>query len=146
MIVWWVGNKVVTLASSFMGVQPLDISKRYDKRQKTKVDVPTPATAKSYNMHMGEIDLGDKLNITLQHFFKAKRYYFCIFAHLLDLCVCNAWLLAHRDAKLLHMQYKTSLKKLRQEISTSFFLKDRVPKRGIHLLKTMQQPVRSISQ
>ena len=129
-VVRWVDNKVVTLASTFMGVQPLSTSKRYDKKEKAKVDVPTPAVVKNYNKHMGGVDLGDMLISLYRTPFKAKRYYLRIFAHMLDLCICNAWLLARRDANLLQEQFKKPLKKFRQEIATSLLLKNRVTKRG----------------
>lgn len=129
-IVRWVDNKVVTMASSFMGVQPLSTAKRFDKKQNGKVDVPIPAVVKNYNKHMGGVDLGDMLISLYRTPFKAKRYYLRIFAYILDLCICNAWLLARRDANLLNEQFKKPLKKFRQEIATTLLLKDRATKRG----------------
>ena len=128
-IVRWVDNKVVTLASTFMGVRPLSTSKRYDKK-KAKVDVPTPAVVKNYYKHKGGVDLGDMLISLDRTPFRAKRYYLRIFTLMLDLCICNAWLLARRDANLLQEQFKKPLKKFRREIATSLFLKNRVTKRG----------------
>ena len=79
---------------------------------------------------MGGVDLSDMLISLYQTPFKAKRYYLRIFAHMVDLCICNAWLLARRDANLLHVKYQTPLKKFRKKIATSFLLKNRAPKRG----------------
>lgn len=45
-VVRWIDNKVVTLASSFMGVEPMGSVKRYDRKEKTKVDIPAPAVVK----------------------------------------------------------------------------------------------------
>ncbi|CAH2000662.1 unnamed protein product [Acanthoscelides obtectus] len=49
----WVDNKVVTLASSFVGVQPLGSVKRWNAAEKRKVDVPCPKIVQQYNKHMG---------------------------------------------------------------------------------------------
>ena len=114
----WVDSKVVTLASLFMGIEPIRSLKRYDKKEKCKVDVPTPAIVKHYNRHMGGVDLAD-MQISLYHTpLRTKRYYLRIFAYMVDLRVCNSWLLAWRDAKLIGQTYKMPLKKLRLQIAT----------------------------
>lgn len=128
-LVRWVDNKVVTLASSFMGVEPLGSVKRYDKKEKCKIDVTTPAIVKHYNRHMGGVDLADMLISLYRTPLRTKRYYLRIFAYMIDLCVCNSWLLARRDAKLLGGTYKLSLKKFRLQIATSLILVKRAPKR-----------------
>ena len=60
-VVKWRDKKVVTLASSFVGVQPLTTMKRYDKVAKAKDDVPAANIIKQYNIHMGGVDLADML-------------------------------------------------------------------------------------
>lgn len=62
--------------------------------------------------------------------FRTKRYYLRIFAYLLDLSICNAWLLARRDAKILGINYSKSLEQFRLEVSSSLLLANRVPRRG----------------
>ena len=48
---------------------------------------------------------------------------------MVDLCVCNSWLLARRDAKLLGQTYKMLLKKFSLRIATSLLVAKRVTKR-----------------
>ena len=128
-VVRWVDSKVVTLASSFMGIEPIGSLKRYDKKEKCKVDVSTPAIVKHYNRHMGGVDLADMRISLYRTPLRTKRYYLRIFAYMIDLCVCNSWLLARRDAKLLGQTYKMPLKKFRLQIASSLLLAKRVPKR-----------------
>ena len=128
-VVRWVDSKVVTLASSFMGIEPIGSLKRYDKKEKCKVDVPTSTIVKHCNRHMGGVDLAESL-ISLYHTpLRTKRYYLRIFAYMIDLCVCNSWLLDRQDTKLLGQTYKMPLKKFRLRIATSLLLAKRVPKR-----------------
>lgn len=51
----WFDNKAVNLVCSFVGAEPTDIVKRYDRRIRAHVDVPTPITVKLYNSFMGGI-------------------------------------------------------------------------------------------
>ena len=124
----WVDNKVVTMAS-FMGMQPLGTEQRFDRKQNKKVNVRKPIGIKNYNKHMSGVDVGDMLILLYRTSFKPKRYYLRIFAYILDRCICNSWLLAHRNATLLSERYKKPLKKFRKEIFTSLLLKKNVPNR-----------------
>ena len=89
-VVRWVDSKVVTLASSFMGIEPIGSLKRYDKKEKCEVDVSTPAIVKHYNRHMGGVDLADMRISLYRTPLRTKRYYLRIFAYMIDLCVCNS--------------------------------------------------------
>lgn len=60
-VVKWLDNKPVTLASSFVSVEPKSKVKRYSKELKTKVDVVCPKIVEEYNTHMGGVDLADML-------------------------------------------------------------------------------------
>lgn len=78
-VVRWADNKVVTLASSFMGVEPIDKVQRYDRKENAKIDVPAPAVVKHYNKHMGGVDLADMLISLYRTPLRAKWYYLRIF-------------------------------------------------------------------
>ncbi|KAF2879634.1 hypothetical protein ILUMI_26547 [Ignelater luminosus] len=55
----WVDNKVVTLASSFLGVEPLGFVKRWTATEKRKVNVNCPRIVQHYNQHMSGVDLAE---------------------------------------------------------------------------------------
>ena len=128
-VVKWRDNKVVTLASSFVGVEPLATMKRYDKVAKAKVDVPAPNIVRQYNVHMGGVDLADMLIALYRTPLKAKRWHLVMFGQMLDMCVCNAWLLYRRDIKLLDQGQHIPLRKFRTDIAFALQHASQ-PKRG----------------
>lgn len=55
----WKDTKVVNLLSTFVGTEPVMKVKRFDKKLKKHVEVDYPAIIKTYNKHMGGVDLLD---------------------------------------------------------------------------------------
>ncbi|ESO88661.1 hypothetical protein LOTGIDRAFT_165446 [Lottia gigantea] len=55
----WMDTKAVTLMSSFVGPDPLDKCKRWDKTSKEHKEVDRPSMVKEYNAHMGGVDMLD---------------------------------------------------------------------------------------
>ncbi|CAG4980485.1 unnamed protein product [Parnassius apollo] len=55
----WKDNKMVTLASTYVGAEPAETTTRYDKKQKKEITIPCPKIIKDYNAHMGGVDLMD---------------------------------------------------------------------------------------
>ena len=47
------------MASNFAGVQPIKAIKRFNQRQKKKIDVSQPHCFMIYNQKMGDVDLLD---------------------------------------------------------------------------------------
>lgn len=112
-IIKWVDNKVVNLASNFVGVQPEGTVKRFSKEESKKVAVPCPRIVLEYNNHMGGVDLADMLIELYRTPLKSKRYYLKLFAQLLDISINNAWLLYRRDCRILLNQPALALKDFR---------------------------------
>ncbi|KAI4479444.1 hypothetical protein M0802_014391 [Mischocyttarus mexicanus] len=54
-------NKAFHLISTFCKVEPVDIVKRWDKKINRMIDTQRPNIVKTYNQHMGGIDLADSL-------------------------------------------------------------------------------------
>lgn len=98
-VVVWKDTKVVTLASSFVGKLPVSSVERYDKKQKKKVSVDSPAIIHEYNKHMGGVDLLDSLIGRHKIGIRSKKWYLRIFYHLIDLTIVNAWILYKRVIK-----------------------------------------------
>ncbi|XP_055947084.1 piggyBac transposable element-derived protein 3-like [Argiope bruennichi] len=57
----WKDNKTVTMLSTFAGTNPVSEVQRFDRKQKCHVKVNCPYVIKTYNKHMGGVDLLDSL-------------------------------------------------------------------------------------
>nr|CAI5842449.1 unnamed protein product [Callosobruchus analis] len=71
--VQWYDNRIVSLASSYCGTDPITEVRR---------------------MHMGGVDLQDSLIRLYPMKIKSKKWYMRIFCHMIDIAVVNAWLLS----------------------------------------------------
>ena len=112
----WKDNKNVTLLSTDAGIEPLRNVQRFDKTAKKKVTVPCPDVIKQYNGKMGGIDKSDMLTHLHKTPMRARRWYMRLFGYVLDLCVCNAWILYKRDCTALK-EKPMPLKQFRMDIS-----------------------------
>lgn len=115
----WVDNKPVLLGSTLHGIEPVGTVKRYCKNAKSKIDVECPSIVIKYNKHMGGVDTANALMGLYKTPHKAKRWYFCIFAYLLDVSVVNAWLLYRKDCVALGQKKYMPLKTFRLDIAKS---------------------------
>ncbi|KAJ8391362.1 hypothetical protein AAFF_G00089920 [Aldrovandia affinis] len=97
----WKDNKVVTLLSTDMGVEPMSSVYRYCSDTMKKEQVSCPAVIKSYNANMGGIDKSDMLVHLYCTPLKSKRWYMRLFAYAIDVSLSNAWLIYRRDCKAL---------------------------------------------
>ena len=57
----WFNNKPVLILFNYVGIDPADKCKRYDRKQKKKIDVDQPAAVAIYNKFMGQVDQADML-------------------------------------------------------------------------------------
>lgn len=87
-------NNNVLFLSSFVGELPKVCEKpRYDRKQKTHVNIACPEVVNKYNKNMGNVDLLDS-NVGRCHIkLKSRKWYIRLFYHLLDMTVINAWVL-----------------------------------------------------
>nr|XP_053657049.1 piggyBac transposable element-derived protein 3-like [Cherax quadricarinatus] len=118
LVVRWKYNKVVTLVTSDVGVNPVSLVERYNKDTKTKTHFQCPAVIKNYNANMGSIDKSNMLVHLYKTPMKSKRWYMRLFAYVLDLSVVNAWLLYCRDCRALNTKCM-ALKYFRNDISVT---------------------------
>ena len=112
----WKDNNIVTMLSTDVGVEPIGEVERYDRGVKKRVPVPCPYVIEKYNSRMGGIDKSDMLTHLYKTPFKAKKYYMRLFAYILDLIICNAWILYKRDCLALQCDSQP-LKDFRLDIS-----------------------------
>ena len=97
-IVRWVDNKVVNIASTYVGAEPLDAVQRWSKTDRHQIEVPCPRAITEYNKCMGGVDKFDHLCELYRMSSQAKRWYLPIFIFMLNLSLVNSWLLYRRDA------------------------------------------------
>ncbi|KAK2722558.1 hypothetical protein QYM36_002932 [Artemia franciscana] len=55
-LVRWYNNKVVTLVSNYVAIEPKDTCRRWDLSEKKYVEIKRPAVIKEYNKYMGGVD------------------------------------------------------------------------------------------
>lgn len=92
----WKDNKIVNLASSFVGKMPKAQVRRYDKKNKRYVSIDRPNIVGEYNRHMGGVDLIDSIMGRYKIMLRSKRWQIRMFYHFLDLTMANSWLLYKR--------------------------------------------------
>jgi len=93
----WYDNKLVSLVSTFVGSEPVGTVRRWSKSKKMHKEIPCPNTIKTYNKHMGGVDLLDSLMGLYRIHVRSKKYYLRIFFHVVDIAVVNSWLLYRRS-------------------------------------------------
>uniref|UniRef100_A0A673LD19 PiggyBac transposable element-derived protein domain-containing protein n=1 Tax=Sinocyclocheilus rhinocerous TaxID=307959 RepID=A0A673LD19_9TELE len=114
----WKDNKVVTLLSTDMGVEPISSVYRYCSDTKRKEPISCPAVIKSYNANMGGIDKSDMLVHLYRTPMKSKRWYMRMFAYAIDVSLTNAWIMYRQDIKALAVD-GLSLKNFRIQVFRS---------------------------
>lgn len=115
----WKDNKIVTLASSFVGELPKAQVSRYDKVRKCYITIDRPNIVGEYNRHMGGVDLIDSIMGRYKIKLRSKRWQVRMFYHFLDLAMSNAWLLYKRVYKTKNMQENIlSSADFREEVGT----------------------------
>jgi len=73
-LVQWYDNKVVILALNFITSGNIDVVRRWDKKNKTYVDVERPEIVQKYNKSMGGVDNMDKLISYYRTFIKSRKW------------------------------------------------------------------------
>ncbi|XP_035457403.2 piggyBac transposable element-derived protein 3-like [Spodoptera frugiperda] len=95
-VVTWYDNRVVNLASTYVGSKPSSEVRRFNKKEKTYQNVSCPKAVTVYNRHMGGVDLLDALLGYYRIQIRSKKFYHRIFFHMIDMMTVNAWLLYRR--------------------------------------------------
>ena len=112
----WKDNKVITLLSTDLGVEPASSVSWYCRDTKRKEEVCCPAVIKSYNANMGGIDKSDMLVHLCRTPVKSKRWYMRMFAYAIDISLTNAWLIYWLDCKALGDENGMPLKDFRIKV------------------------------
>jgi hypothetical protein len=131
----WYDSRAVTLVSSFAGPDDVQKIQRWDKANKTFIEVERPYIVGAYNKYMGGVDLLDSFTAKYKFPIKSRRWYMYIFWHTIILAVVNAWLLYKRDCKALKVSSKETMnrRQFQAQLASSLILVNatlQTPKRG----------------
>lgn len=88
----WKDNKQVLLLSAYVGSEPLNTVKRYDKKQKKSIAISCPNAIREYSASMGGVDTMDSYLGRYRIRMKSKKWTNRLFYHLLDMSVINCWI------------------------------------------------------
>lgn len=108
-LVRWLDNKKVILASNFVGEGEMDVVKRWEAKQSKFVDVPRPEIVKQYNHGMGGVDLMDRMLSYYRIFIKSKKWPLRLIFHAVDLAIVNSWFEYKAEATKLKINEKDIL-------------------------------------
>lgn len=96
-VVKWQDNKSVLMISSNEAQHPITEVKRWSKTGKRFVSVPQPQLIKSYNCHMGGVDLADRMLSYCPSRQRTRKWTQRVINHFLDLSITNSWLAFRED-------------------------------------------------
>jgi DNA excision repair protein ERCC-6 len=113
-VVRWNDNNVVSLASNCHGVEPLGTAKRWSAAQKKCVEITQPFVVSQYNANMGGVDRMDQNIGAYRICIRNKKWWWPLFAYLLDVSMQNAWLLhrltaAHDTQPLENLEFRRQI-------------------------------------
>ena len=108
-LVKWLDNSVVHIASNYCGVEPLGTVKRWCSEARKKTDFPCPYLILCYNKGMGGVDFADMMIALYRIHVKTRRWYVKVFWHLVDMVKVNAWVLYNRHCDILAIPKKQQL-------------------------------------
>ena len=86
----WFENFAVTLASSFVGVEPIDHVRRWNAAEKVYLMVCRPACVQVYNEFMGGVDKLDSLISYYRIRGKTKKWLLRVIYHFVDFALANS--------------------------------------------------------
>ncbi|KAG0426774.1 hypothetical protein HPB47_026121 [Ixodes persulcatus] len=87
----WFDNFLVHIASSYVGRETKWRRSLVQQEVQKILDVPRPLPVKTYNQHMGGVDIMDSMVARYRNDVRNKRGYMRIFCHLVNIAVVNAW-------------------------------------------------------
>ena len=95
----WLDNKPVFLLSTGHAATPVDIVKRWSKKDRDHVDVRRPSVIRLYNHCMGGMDLADRMASLYKMKARTYKWPIRVVMHFLVCAVSNAWMLCREAAK-----------------------------------------------
>ena len=95
-VVRWYDLRAITLSSTFCSTEPIGTCIRWNKHDKSQIEVRCPNIVQEYNSYKGRVDPFNMLNGLYRIDHRGKKWYRRVFFWALNLCIVNAWLLYRR--------------------------------------------------
>ena len=108
-LVKWMDNRSVILASNFVGVGSLDEVSRWDKSEKKYVTVSRPEIVKLYNHSMGGVDLMDQMIGLYRIYIRSRKWPLRLIFHAVDFAIVNSWFEYRQDCNRLKIPKKAQM-------------------------------------
>lgn len=118
----WKDNKSVLMLSTAFGKEPESVVRRWDKVQKERVNVSCPIVVKSYNEHMGGVDICDQMLEYYRSFFRTRKWTLKTILHFFDLAIVNSWMEYRRDCKSKKVKAKDTMDLLKFRLNLGEYL------------------------
>lgn len=125
----WNDNSTVTLVSNHEGIKPIYSAKRYSFVEKEKITITQPYLIQKYNENMGGTDRMDQNVAQYRTSIRSKKWYWPIFAWLLDVSIQNAWHLYREMREELPGEQKMDLLAFRRYIAQSWIGSYAIPRK-----------------
>lgn len=108
-LVKWMDNRTVVLASNFVGVGNEDSVARWDKVEKKYLNVQRPEIVKLYNHSMGGVDLLDQMISLYRIYIRSRKWTLRLIFHAVDFTIANSWFEYKKDCARLNIPKKAQL-------------------------------------
>ena len=92
-------DNVITIASTFVGVNPTGKVKRWSNSEKKYIHIDHPACVHRHNSFMGDVDRMDWNIACYRVNIRNRKWYWPLICHLLNTTMKNAWQLYRQTAK-----------------------------------------------
>ena len=122
MLVCWLGNKCVSVVSSYLGGKPHDTVHKHDKKRKELINILRPNVIGVYNKSIGGVvnsGVLDMMCTLYKYELKSKRWYMYIFYHILTIALVNDWFVYKRDRAVLGIVKSLPFRKFRAHVATT---------------------------
>lgn len=126
-VVGWKDNKVVTLASNCVGVEPKGTTSRWSRSEGQRVNVSQPNIVRLYNSSMGGVDRADQNIATYRVMMRTKKWWWPLFAYCVDAMMQNAWILYRKT--LGYQEQPLDLLAFRREVVRVYMMRHAQPAR-----------------
>lgn len=126
-IIEWMDNNVVTMASSFVGKGSIDRVERWSKKEKRIVSIDRPEIVNLYNQCMGGVDKTDFLLQLYRIFIRSRKWTLRVIFHFISVAITNSWLEYRKESKVKKIPERAQMDLL----EFSFTIAEALAKQGI---------------